>query len=295
MKTGVIIEIKNGKAVLMQNGGAFISVPAGEGWRQGDVVSIKSPGFRLRPLLALAACFAILLGLGGGGFRLYFTQTALVSVDVNPSIEMSLNRFDRVISAKALNREGEDVLAETAWKNRPYGRALESILNEEGKKGYFNQNTNVVVTVYSANGKKRSALLDGAQKTADEALAAHHVGTKAEVHAVDEGAVEEAHGCGVTAGKYIYLRQLQELSPDIDVEDYADNSIGQIKEQIEECQNEHGPKSEGAGGGYGAGDGGGKEQTPGAGSHLEKPDHDSGGGGGGEHGQPSSAVKEHDH
>lgn len=53
----------------------------------------------LRAKIALAAC-AVLIALGiGGGAYVYQTPVAYVGIDINPSIELGVNYFDRVVSA----------------------------------------------------------------------------------------------------------------------------------------------------------------------------------------------------
>ena len=38
---------------------------------------------------------------------LYFTPIAEISIDINPSIELRVNRFDQVISVDGLNGDGQ--------------------------------------------------------------------------------------------------------------------------------------------------------------------------------------------
>ena len=60
---------------------------------------------RRRPALrpSLAAAFACLCLLFTGGYWLYFTPTATISIDINPSIELGVNRFNRVVSVEGYN------------------------------------------------------------------------------------------------------------------------------------------------------------------------------------------------
>ena len=59
----------------------------------------------VRALPALAACLLLTLCLGGG--YLYFVPTAYISVDINPSLELRVNRFDRVVDVEAYNEDGQ--------------------------------------------------------------------------------------------------------------------------------------------------------------------------------------------
>ena len=62
---------------------------------------------------AIAACLALAIMSGGGA---YYTRactvSTVVSLDVNPSIELKINSLEKVISCSALNDEAKDVLAE---------------------------------------------------------------------------------------------------------------------------------------------------------------------------------------
>ena len=64
---------------------------------------------RAAKILLAAACAAFAL-LGVGGYHVASTPTAFVDIDVNPSIGIELNRFDRVVSARAYNEDGAELL-----------------------------------------------------------------------------------------------------------------------------------------------------------------------------------------
>lgn len=55
--------------------------------------------------LMTAVAMACLLFVGSSAM-LYFTPTAVVSVDINPSLEMEINRFDRVMDVNGYNEDG---------------------------------------------------------------------------------------------------------------------------------------------------------------------------------------------
>ena len=79
-----------------------------------------------RAAIALAACLA-LTAVGLIGSRLYFEETAFVGIDVNPSIELGINRFDIVVSAKAYNEDGEALLRDVSVTGKPYDSAVATL------------------------------------------------------------------------------------------------------------------------------------------------------------------------
>lgn len=51
-------------------------------------------------------CRLCFLMAGAGGYTVYSRPVSYISIDVNPSIELAVNRFDRVVSAKATTQTG---------------------------------------------------------------------------------------------------------------------------------------------------------------------------------------------
>ncbi|PXX56888.1 anti-sigma factor-like protein [Hungatella effluvii] len=240
MKMGIIIEITGKEAVIMKNGGDFVSLPAKEGWKKGDIVPIKTKQRSRRFLTAAAAIAACLcFVVTGGGYHYYYAQAALISVDVNPSIELSVNRLDRVTSSSALNEDGEALLSSVRLTGMECGEAVKELLQSESGEPYLSGNKNVVVTVYSANEARQSRLLEEIRETADTTVTTLRPDGNTEYRAVTSEEVEAAHSCGVTAGKYIYLQKLEEAAPETDITQYSHCSIDEIKEHISNCENRH--------------------------------------------------------
>ena len=78
----------------------------------------KSPWRRSWFRLAFAVFAAVLLA--GAGYAWVQTPVSYVSIDVNPSIEFALNRFDRVMSVTAYNDEGRDIIEALSLKGKEY-------------------------------------------------------------------------------------------------------------------------------------------------------------------------------
>lgn len=247
MSTGIVFQIEGRKAVVLKADGEFVHVNAKSGWQVGETVIITTPARnRMRPLLTIAACLAVVI-LGGFGWnQLYASPVSLISLDVNPSIELGVNRWGRVVTASALNEEGTAILTQANTNNIGYQDALSSILSIEGESGFLTANANVVLTVFSQNETIQTSLLAESQNVVDSKISLYSNQITTEYYAVDETTVDGAHGHGVTAGKYLYLQKLQSLAPETDLSQYTHHSIEQIKSQIEVCKQEHAGEAENA-------------------------------------------------
>lgn len=273
MKTGVVLEITGRRAMVLDGSGSFRTVAAEEGWRTGDVVYLPSLRSKRMWALPLAACLVAAL-LGTGGF-LWFDETALVSLDVNPSVELGLNRFERVVSVTTRNDGGEGLLSSVEVRGQSVDTAVRRFLESDYLLPYLEASDYVSLSVQSENGALAPRLESAAR-------GAGQVG-RVECHQVDADTVTRAHQYGVSASKYLALLELQSADPALDINTYTHCTIGEIKSEAQRCRdNGHGdlpddaaPEEESHRGGNGYGYGGGRGN---GGGHDSAPGHHGGGG-----------------
>lgn len=79
-----------------------------------------------RKFAILAACIVVFF-CGTGGF-MYITPVSVISIDVNPSIELEINRFDRIIHVKGYNQDGIELAESIQVQNMVYSDGINIIL-----------------------------------------------------------------------------------------------------------------------------------------------------------------------
>lgn len=173
----------------------------------------------------IMAC--LLLALGVGGYSAYRRPVSYISIDVNPSIELGINRFKRVVSADAYNKDGEDILKDVVWKNIPYEEAVERLLSSERHSGFLTENSVLVVTVISDD-----------PDTMIEGINAAGTGRKyhAQIYVSDPECLKEAHWHDMSFGKYRAYQELSQYDEEITVEACHEMTIGEIQDRIEGCK-----------------------------------------------------------
>lgn len=177
----------------------------------------------LRAKIALAAC-AVLIALGiGGGAYAYQTPVAYVGIDINPSIELGVNYFDRVVSAEGDNADGQDILSEINVVGMTYEEALASLNDSLMNKGYLTANAAVAVTVMCDDDSRYSNLEETSQRCFSSAGQGVHCSraTSAEHH--------EAHESGLGMGKYLAWRSLVDAGVDISADDVAHMTMSELR------------------------------------------------------------------
>ena len=183
----------------------------------------------LRNFAAAAAC-ALLVFLAGGSY-LYFTPTAYISVDVNPSLELGINRFDRIISVTGYNEDGKALADSLDLKYMDYSDALEALLADQEMEVYLSDNADVVLTVAGNSDSQSSQILETVESCASGHENIHcHSGDTEEIH--------HAHDAGLSFGKYQAYLTLKELNPSVTLEEVQDMTMSQIRELIQEYSQE---------------------------------------------------------
>lgn len=175
--------------------------------------------------VALAACF-VLAVVGFFGVRLYFDETAYVSIDVNPSVELGINRFDIVVSTAAFNADGEALLKEVSVTGRSYGDAVETLTSSAAFEPYLQADAFVEISVTTDDAQQSDSL----RQQSDMCISS--LPCEGESQAVDVATRDEARAAGMGTGRYRAALQLVELDPSLTLNDCAAMSMKELKDRI---------------------------------------------------------------
>ena len=103
--------------------------------------------------IAMAAAAALILVLGSVTMiSLNYRIDATIGIDVNPSVELKINRSDKVVSANALNQDAEVILEGMDLKGTDITVAANAVVGAMVKNGYIDELKNsVLITVNDAD------------------------------------------------------------------------------------------------------------------------------------------------
>ena len=177
---------------------------------------------KLRPWLAAACAALVLLGAGGGGllYQRSYAVTSVVSLDVNPSIELRVNRAERVISCTALNTEAAAVLFDmnggADLKGTKLDVAVNAIVGALVREGYLDSISSAILISVEDSDQDRAARLqaelvasvDGVLRTQ-----APNTSVLSQVLTVDAPALDYTpYENGLSAGKSALVRKVMEMN-----------------------------------------------------------------------------------
>ncbi|MEE0705981.1 MAG: hypothetical protein UCH28_06305 [Adlercreutzia sp.] len=247
---------------------AFATATSSEPVPAGSPITVaptaRSPRRRRRwAPLAAAACLLVVGILAGVGWHLWQQPAAFVGVDVNPSLELTVNAFDRVVKATAINDDGAAVLDALSLEGRSYEEAFATLMDSEAMAPYLAEDAFVDVNITTQD----NALASELQAQSDAVLAGHPY--QGACHHADEATREAAAAAGMGVGRYRAACELAELDDSVSVDDCAAMTMRELHDAIDHlCEDEthnHGSDS-GSGAGHGAGTGSGQGSGAGNGA-----------------------------
>lgn len=178
--------------------------------------------FHYRQLIPAVACMLLLLL---GGHWLYFTPTVELSIDINPSIELGINRFDRVISVTGYNEDGRKLASSLDVKYMDYTTAVDQILQEDSIVALLSKDELLSIGVIGTDEAQSYEVY-----SAMESCTAKKENTHCYYAHADE--VDSAHEMGLSYGKYRAFLELQALDPSISSEEIQHMTMREIRDLI---------------------------------------------------------------
>ncbi|MDP3306451.1 MAG: hypothetical protein Q8S15_10275 [Erysipelotrichaceae bacterium] len=201
----------------------------------------RSRNFNFGWLVALGLTLVLLVA----GLQWVNTSASYVSVDINPSIMLTTNPWEKVVEVEALNEDAETLLVNLKQIGLQVDEAVELIIAEATEMGYIDllaEGEIAMVTAYDddevdeeRSEKIRERIQDRLEK---REMAVNVVG-----HEAVAEQKELANKLGVTLGKVLFVQRLQERYPTLGGDELYEMSIKDIMIKVKEIRG-NGPDKE---------------------------------------------------
>lgn len=252
---GIIVEIHQNMAALLSDDGMVRRVTNLDYFIGQEVEVSMKKKMNWKKWMAISSAAACLIFALGIGTYAYTTPYSKVSLDVNPSIEYTLNRFGRVIDVEGKNKDGNAIISEATKKellNHSIQDAVAETVDVIAKNGYFdNEDAEIVIATSSDNKDVAKELATKLKTVAEGELKQVEAKATVESTSVGKALVEEAKKLGVTPGKLNLVQNLIKVSGEesqIQQKEWLNKSVKEIiaetKAQKSQIQNNEDMKLE---------------------------------------------------
>lgn len=204
---------------------------------------------------------AILIVIGGviailntkGRNELYGTVVSVITLDINPSIKLELDKDNKVINMIALNEDAKDIVLSDYE-----GNSLESVINEVTnkliEKGYAHDKLVILV------GTSGTITSNEVKDLIDKKLTTDNIDYSVMIPEISDTSSKLAKEYNITESKAAYLEEVIKNNSNLKIEDIKDMSINDIVNKTNETtenntndNTENTSQSTNNGGGYGGG------------------------------------------
>lgn len=208
----------------------------------------------LRRTAATAAAFLFLLTAGGGAWQYHARNVrvdSVIGIDVNPSVELSINQKSRILTAEALNEDAKEILSDMDLKGVDLNVAVNAVIGSMVTHGYLDETENaILVTVNNDSVSKASKLRSSVVGDIETTLKEHQVQAVVydqQAAPEDDEVSELAKEYGISYGKAYFLKELIAQNKNLTMDDmkrFSTMTMEEIAAQINEESLALGEKAE---------------------------------------------------
>lgn len=225
---GLLVQARRHRGIVLTPDGRFV-----KGWLLGQratlgqevecsVLSVTSAG----PVLA-AACFLLILLFGFYRFSVQ-PAAAYVALDINPSLELTVNLAGKVTDSKGMNNDGRTLLAEQPVKGLPIYQAIGALVNQAIKHHYIATNKENVVLATVTRIKQVEIDDNQLRQMINNSLTAQKMPGQVLVEESTPADREAAQKEGLSAGRYLLQQKAREHGVNLPAQELKGKGMGEL-------------------------------------------------------------------
>ena len=210
--------------------------------RKGTVIPMTTKKTTKRRWTSLiAACLAVML-LGGGGlfYQRANAVASVVSLDVNPSIELKVNRSEKVLACTPLNEDAKAILADMGngadLKGAKLDVAVNAIVGSLVRNGYLNSiSSAIMISVEDKDTARAEKLQRELTSTVDGVLQTSESRASGLTQTLtqDAGLTQQARENSISTGKAALVNRVLAINPSLKFDALAKLSVEELKDLAE--------------------------------------------------------------
>ncbi len=210
--------------------------------RKGTVIPMTTKKTTKKRWTTLAAACLALVLLGGGGifYQQAHAVASVVSLDVNPSIELKVSKSEKVLVCTPLNEDAKAILADMGdgadLKGAKLDVAVNAIVGSLVRNGYLNSISSAIMISVEDNDTVRAEKLqreltstvDGVLQTSES-----RASVLTQTLTQDAGLTQQARENSISTGKAALVNRVLALNPALKFDALAKLSVEELKDLAE--------------------------------------------------------------
>ena len=210
--------------------------------RKGTVIPMTTKKTTKKRWTTLAAACLALVLLGGGGifYQQAHAVASVVSLDVNPSIELKVSKSEKVLVCTPLNEDAKAILADMGdgadLKGAKLDVAVNAIVGSLVRNGYLNSiSSAIMISVEDKDTARAEKLQRELTSTVDGVLQTSEAKAAVLTQTLTQDAAREqlAQENNISTGKAALVNRVLALNPALEFDALAKLSVEELKDLAE--------------------------------------------------------------
>ena len=189
-------------------------------------------------MMKLASVFIFLLVLSVSCIIAYNYEYEVVTIDVNPSVELKVNVFGVVTKVNYNNEDAYNTFKSANLKNKNINDAIVNCYEKLYDNGYLASDNNmIIISGYNKNEEYDSKKLDEFNQIIEKENEKRNVICEVVKNVVTEEKKQRAKDNNISVGKLELIEKILEKSEDLNFDELKDLPMKDLKDKFNEFKN----------------------------------------------------------
>ena len=185
--------------------------------------------FTKRRLIPTLAGVALAFTVFAGALGLYNENFQTVYIDINPSVALKLNRFERVVGVEYLNNDAKNLLAGVKLVGCDASDALTTVITACDNAGYVNASSEIYISAESNNDKDSEKILTKLKARAEASKGQESETYTVNTYKASKTEKENYKKEELSPAKYNIIREIIDEDDDYEIDDLKSKTMDELK------------------------------------------------------------------
>ena len=185
--------------------------------------------FTKRRLIPTLAGVALAFTVFAGALGLYNENFQTVYIDINPSVALKLNRFERVVGVEYLNNDAKNLLSTVKLVGCDASDALTTVITACNNAGYVNASSEIYISAESNNDKDSEKILTKLKTRAETAKSQESETYTVNTYKANKAEKESYKKEELSPAKYNIIREIIDEDDDFEIDDLKGKTMDELK------------------------------------------------------------------
>lgn len=235
-KRGLVTSVRENHCIVLTPDGGYEKIPLpSQAVTVGEEVTfsrIRIP-VQIRPVL-MAASFLLVFMSSMLLYQANLNQVAAyVALDINPSLEISVDRNLKVIDVLCLDEDASKLAAPGEFKGKSLNDTISELIDKAVEQDYIKSGEEnlIVSTISNVEADAETVDQEAICELLEKSVASKGRKVQVKVYTTSDEIHQKARNKGISSGKYLIYNELKKNGKPVKIDDLKKDSVKNVMEE----------------------------------------------------------------